>query len=57
MLTGRFNTPLPTNEPVYGYAPGSAGTGIRSRTESHGKPTWLKYRVLLVVNVFLPDEL
>ena len=24
MLTGRFNTPLPTNEPVYGYAPGSA---------------------------------
>lgn len=24
MLTGRFNTPLPTNEPIYGYAPGSA---------------------------------
>lgn len=24
MLTGRFNTPLPTNEPVYGYASGSA---------------------------------
>ena len=26
MLTGRFNTPLPTNEPVYGYAPGSPRT-------------------------------
>ena len=31
MLTGRFNTPLPTNEPVYGYAPGSAERRIRSR--------------------------
>ena len=39
MLTGRFNTPLPTNEPVYGYAPGSQERAELEQNSASAKPS------------------